>query len=227
MHIADLSIGVLGANGEVAGGLPIASGAGMAVKIKKTDQVVVAFFGDGASNRGVVAEAMNWCSVFRLPIIFIAENNHFASTWKEQPTAGKSITDRAIGYNIPAASIDGNDVISVYEAAMQAVDRARRGEGPTLIEAETYRIKGHYVGDHDQMYRDKSEVELYWQKEPIGRFEKKLVEMSLLTDSEKHKVWDETEKEIDGVVKFARQGAWPPVESALEDLFADAAGCID
>ena len=110
---------------------------------------------------------------------------------------------------------------------MQAVDRARRGEGPTLIEAETYRIKGHYVGDHDQMYRDKSEVELYWQKEPIGRFEKKLVEMSLLTDSEKHKVWDEIEKEIDGIVKFARQGAWPPVESALEDLFADAAGCID
>ncbi len=227
MHIADLSIGVLGANGEVAGGLPIASGAGMAIKIKKTDQVVVAFFGDGASNRGAVAEAMNWCSVFKLPVIFIAENNHFASTWKEQTTAGKSITDRAIGYNIPATSVDGNDVITVYEAVRQAVDMARRGNGPTLIEAETYRIKGHYVGDQDQMYRNKKEVELYWQKEPIGQFEKLLTEMNLLTDTEKRKVWDDTVNEIDKAVKFARQSAWPPVESALEDLFADATGCID
>ncbi len=227
MHIADLSIGVLGANGEVAGGLPIASGAGMAVKIKKTDQVVVAFFGDGASNRGAVAEAMNWCSVFRLPVIFIAENNHFASTWKEQTTAGKSITDRAIGYNIPATSIDGNDVIAVYETAMEAVDRARRGGGPTLIEAETYRIKGHYVGDLDQMYRDKNEVETYWQKEPIGRFEKNLIEINMLTDTEKGMIWNEAEKEIDEAVKFAQQSTWPPLESALEDLFADTAGCID
>ena len=227
MHIADLSIGVLGANGEVAGGLPIASGAGMAIKIKKTDQVVVSFFGDGASNRGAVAEAMNWCSVFRLPVIFIAENNHFASTWKEQTTAGKSISDRATGYNIPAVSVDGNDVIAVCEAARQAVDIARRGGGPSLIEAETYRIKGHYVGDHDQMYRNKKEVELYWQKEPIGQFEKKLTEMNLLTDAEKHKVWDDAAKEIDKSVKFAQQSAWPPVESALEDLFTDATGCID
>ncbi len=227
MHIADLSIGVLGANGEVAGGLPIASGAGMAIKIKKTDQVVVAFFGDGASNRGAVAEAMNWCAVFKLPVIFIAENNHFASTWKEQTTTGKSITDRATGYNIPAVSVDGNDVIAVYEASMHAVDRARRGKGPTLIEAETYRIKGHYVGDKDQMYRNKKEVELYWQKEPIGQFEKKLTEMNLLTAAEKYKVWNDAAKEIDKAVKFAQQSAWPPVESALEDLFADATYCID
>jgi len=224
MHIADLSIGVLGANGEVAGGLPIASGAGMAIKIRKTDQVVVAFFGDGASNRGPFAEALNWCSIFKLPVIFVAENNHFASTWREETTAGKSITDRATGYGIPGVSVDGNDVIAMYETTGEAVARARRGEGPTLIEADTYRIKGHYIGDPEQMYRNKREVEIYWEKEPIKRFESQLIDMKIFTDKDKTNIWSKAQQEMDEAIQVAQQSEWPEIETALEDLFIDDAG---
>jgi acetoin:2,6-dichlorophenolindophenol oxidoreductase subunit alpha len=224
MHIADLSIGVLGANGEVAGGLPIASGAGMAIKIRKTDQVVVAFFGDGASNRGAFAEALNWCSIFKLPVIFVAENNHFASTWREQTTAGKSITNRAIGYDMPGVSVDGNDVMAMYETARKAVDRARSGEGPSLIEAETYRIKGHYIGDPEQMYRNKREVEIYWEKEPIKRFERQLIDRNIFNDTDKTNFWSEAQQEMDKAVQVAQQSEWPVMGTALEDLFIDDAG---
>jgi len=224
MHIADLSIGVLGANGEVAGGLPIAAGAGMAIKLQKKDNVVIAFFGDGASNRGAFHEALNWCSIYKLPVIFLNENNQYASTERVQETTSvANISDRAVGYNIPGVSIDGNDVIAMYETVKAAVERARSGGGPTLIEAKTYRIKGHFVGD-PTLYREKSEVDEHWAQEPIGRFERELISMGLLSEEEKKKIWDSAKDEVEEAVKFAESSPYPAPESALTDLFVDDTG---
>ncbi len=224
MHIADVSIGVLGANGEVAGGLPIAVGAGMAIKMQKKDSVVVSFFGDGASNRGAFHEALNWASVYRLPVIFLNENNQFASTERvSETTSVQNIADRAVGYNIPGVIVDGNDVIAVYEVVKEAVDRARSGGGPTLIEAKTYRIKGHFVGD-PVLYRNESEVNEKWQFEPISRFESTLFEMGMITDAEKESIWREAEQEIKNAVNFAEKSKYPEPESALQDLFESDTG---
>lgn len=224
MHIADVSIGVLGANGEVAGGLPIAVGAGMAIKMQKRDSVVISFFGDGASNRGAFHEALNWASVFRLPVIFLNENNQFASTERvTETTSVENIGDRAVGYSIPGVIVDGNDVIVVYEAVKEAVDRARSDGGPTLIEAKTYRIKGHFVGD-PVLYRNESEVNEKWQFEPIARFESKLFEMSMITDAEKESIWKQAEEEIKSAVNFAERSKYPEPESALKDLFESDTG---
>jgi Pyruvate/2-oxoglutarate dehydrogenase complex, dehydrogenase (E1) component, eukaryotic type, alpha subunit len=226
MHIADVSIGVLGANGEVGGGLPIAVGAGMAIKLQKKDNVVVSFFGDGASNRGSFHESLNWASVFKLPVIFLNENNQFASTERVQETTSvENIADRAVGYNIPGVTIDGNDVLAVYETVKEAVERARNGGGPTLIEAKTYRIKGHFVGD-PQLYRTKEEVEMKWTNEPIGRFEKTLFEGGFLNDKAKEEIWKEARAEVEDAVKFAEEDEYPAPEEALEDLFEDSTNCL-
>jgi len=224
MHIADVSIGVLGANGEVAGGLPIAVGAGMAIKMQKKDSVVISFFGDGASNRGAFHEALNWASVYRLPVIFLNENNQFASTERvTETTSVQNIADRAVGYNIPGVIVDGNDVMAVYEVVKEAVDRARSGGGPTLIEAKTYRIKGHFVGD-PVLYRNESEVNEKWQFEPISRFESTLFEMGIITDAEKESIWKQAEQEIKNAVNFAEKSKYPEPESALQDLFESDTG---
>ncbi|BAL80299.1 thiamine pyrophosphate-dependent dehydrogenase E1 component subunit alpha [Caldisericum exile] len=226
MHIADVSIGVLGANGEVGGGLPIAVGAGMAIKLQKKDSVVISFFGDGASNRGAFHEALNWASVFKLPVIFLNENNQFASTERVQETTSvENISDRAVGYNMPGVSIDGNDVIAVFETVKEAVERARNGGGPTLIEAKTYRLKGHFVGD-PQLYRTKEEVDLKWPNEPISRFEKKLFEGGYLTEKEKEEIWNDAKNEVEDAVLFAEQDEYPAPEEALEDLFEDSTNCL-
>jgi len=224
MHIADLSIGVLGANGEVAGGLPIAVGAGMAIKLQKKDSVVITFFGDGASNRGAFHEALNWAAIYKLPVIFLNENNHFASTERtSETTSVTDIANRATGYGIPGISIDGNDVIGVYETVKSAVERARKGEGPTLIEAKTYRIKGHFVGD-PCAYRKEEEVKEFWAKEPIGRFEKALFEKGMLNEAEKNMIFNKAKEEVDKAVEFAENSEFPVPEDALSDLFANDTG---
>ena len=224
MHIANFSIGVLGANGVVGGGLPIAVGAGLGVKMKKTDQVVVAFFGDGASNTGAFHESLNFASVYKLPIIFVVENNQFASTVRTKDTTSvENISDRAVGYGIPGITINGNDVITVYETAKKMIKRARERGGPSLLEVKTYRIKGHFVGD-PELYRDKKEVEEFWLNEPIKRFEKKLVELKMLNEIEKKKIWENSEKEIKEAVKFAKESPIPSGEDALTDLFVNDSG---
>ena len=221
MHIMNFDLGVLGANGVVAGGLPIACGAGMAIKLKKTDQVVVSFFGDGATGRGAFHEALNWASVYKLPIIFVNENNRYASTAKYENTVPvKSIADRAKAYNMPGISIDGNDLFSVYDTAKKAIERARGGEGPTLIEAKTYRLKGHFVGDPEK-YREKGEVENKWLFEPISRLEKQLMEKGILTDDIKQEIYEGALNEIKASVKFARESSFPGKREALTDLFVD------
>ncbi|MEA2021798.1 MAG: thiamine pyrophosphate-dependent dehydrogenase E1 component subunit alpha, partial [Candidatus Caldatribacteriota bacterium] len=192
MHIADFSIGVLGANGVVGGGLPIAVGAGFGIKMKKTDQVVVAFFGDGASNTGAFHESLNFASVYKLPVIFVVENNKYASTVRTRDTTSvENISDRAVSYGIPGITIDGNDVITVYETAKEIIKRAREGGGPSLLEVKTYRIKGHFVGD-PELYRNKKEVEEFWLNEPIKKFEKRLMEAKMLNETEKNKIWEDS-----------------------------------
>ena len=220
MHIMDFSLGVLGANGEVAGGIPIAAGAGMAIRlIKKTDQVVACFFGDGASNRGAFHEGLNWAAVYRLPIVFVVEHNCYASTMATaETTSVKDISLCAQSYNMEGLCVDGNDVLQVYRAARTAIQKARRGDGPTLIEAKTFRLKGHYVGD-PQKYRDPQETEARWRDEPIGRFAQLLLDRQVLGEEARRAIWRRYEAEIEEAVRFAESSPHPAPAEALTDLF--------
>ncbi|MFO7708843.1 MAG: thiamine pyrophosphate-dependent dehydrogenase E1 component subunit alpha [Desulfobacterales bacterium] len=223
MHIADFSIGILGANGVVAGGLPLICGAGLSIKLRKTDQVAVVFFGDGASNRGPVHEAMNMASIWDLPIIFVVENNQWASTTPQSyACALGDLCQRAGAYNMPGVSVDGNDVLAVRQAMLEAVARARKGEGPTMLENKTYRVRGHFEGD-PQKYRDQAEV-LTWQEknDPVARFAQLLVKDQLLTKKKSKAIWDAVNTELDAAVQFAKESPFPKPEEALEDLFVNA-----
>jgi TPP-dependent pyruvate/acetoin dehydrogenase alpha subunit len=222
MHIADFSIGILGANGVVAGGLPLITGAGLSIKLRKSDQVAAVFFGDGASNRGPVHEAMNMAAIWDLPVIFVVENNQFASTTSQSyACAVGDICMRAAGYDIPGVAIDGNDVLAVREVMQAAVKRARAGEGPSLIENKTYRVRGHFEGD-PQKYRDQAEV-LTWKekKDPIRRFGQVLTKNKILTKKKSQAIWDEVKTELDAAVEFAKNSPFPKPEEALEDLFVN------
>lgn len=214
MHIADFSIGMLGANGVVGGGYNLATGAALAFKnVLKTDRVAVVFFGDGASNRGTFHEAMNVASAWNLPVIFVNEMNCWASTTPYHTTTNvENISDRAKGYNVPGVIVDGQDPFAVYEAAKTAVSRARSGEGPTFIEAKTYRIEGHFVGD-PELYRDKSETQaIFKSTDPLKRFREKMAnEMNDLVTSEE---CDAIDAKCADRIKAAKQFA---MESPLPD----------
>lgn len=220
MHIADFSLGVLGANGVVAGGFPIAVGAGLSCKMRGTDQVVVCYFGDGASNRGPVHEAMNMASIWKLPIIFACENNQYASTTPmSYSTSVKRISVRAQGYSMPGVTVDGNDVLEVRRAALDAVERARRGGGPTLLEALTYRLRGHFEGD-PQRYRTRDEVEKALTKDPIVRLSRVMKKKGILPPELEKEIQEEITKEIEDAVRFAEESPYPEPQEALEDLYA-------
>lgn len=220
MHIADFSIGMLGANGVVGGGFNLAVGAGLAIEYQKRDDVSVVFFGDGASNRGTFHEALNMAAAWKLPVIFVCENNQWASTTPYMTqTSVENISDRAVGYNIPGVICDGNDVFDVYETTEEAVERARQGGGPTLIEAKTYRIKGHFVGD-PEMYRTKEEVQKEFDENcPIKNFEKTVLDKKLMTEEEMEKVREEIDKLIEEAVEFARESPYPEPSELFEDLY--------
>ena len=222
MHIADFSIGFLGANGVVAGGLPIITGAGLSIKMRKTDQVAICFFGDGASNRGPVHEAMNMASIWKLPIIFCVENNQFASTTRTSYACSvEDICTRAAGYNMPGVAVDANDILAVRKAATKAVARARKGEGPTLLENKTYRIKGHFEGD-PQKYRNKDEIASWKDKlDPINRFAKALTQKKVLNKKKIQQIWDESAAKLQAAVAFAEKSPFPEPEEALDDLFVN------
>lgn len=220
MHIADFSVGMLGANGVVGGGFTLATGGALAEKMKGTNNVAVVFFGDGASNRGTFHEALNMAAAWKLPVIFVCENNEWASTtpYLEQ-TSVKDIADRAVGYGIPGIIVDGNDIFEVYEAAKTAVERARQGEGPTLLEAKTYRIRGHFVGD-PEMYRTKEEVkERFNSNDPIKRFEENVLSSGSMTEKELAEVREEVVLEIKKAVEFAENSPFPEAEELYTDLY--------
>lgn len=220
MHIADFSIGILGANGVVAGGLPLIVGAGLSIKLRRTDQVAVVFFGDGAANRGPVHEAMNLASIWKLPVLFVIENNQYASTTPQSYSCAiGDLCQRAAAYNMPGYGVDGNDVLAVRETAARAVAEARAGRGPSLIENKTYRVRGHFEGD-PQKYREAAEVQR-WQAEndPIRRFEDFLRRRGVLTAKKMRRIEEEVRAELDAAVAFAKESPFPRPEEALEDLF--------
>ncbi len=184
MHLADVATGNLGANGIVGGGIPIAAGAGLAYQLQGIDRVVVSFFGDGASNEGAFHEGVNLAAIWELPVIFLCENNKYGMSFSTEKSMNvENIADRAAAYGIPGVTVDGNDVEAVNEAVTTAVDRARAGEGPTLVEALTYRWKGHSKSDKN-LYRTREEIAEWRERDPIIRFENLLREQGVLTEDD-------------------------------------------
>ena len=219
MHIADVSKGIIGANGIVGAGLPIATGVAFAQKYKGEDNVTVAFFGDGASNRGTFHESLNMAASQKLPLIFACENNNYAmSTSFDYHSNNKTIAQRAEAYDIPGARIDGNDAEAVYEAAAGAVDRARTGGGPTLLEFVTWRHYGHFLND-PQLYKDRKEQEQWIANDPIPRFEKQLIGAGVLNAEEIAAIKTGITEEIEQAVRFAEESPEPAYDVLFEDLY--------
>jgi pyruvate dehydrogenase E1 component alpha subunit len=224
MHICDMSLGILGSNGIVGAGLPISVGAGYACKTFGKGQVCVCFFGDGAANRGTFHESVNMASIWNLPIVYVCENNFYGiSGDQRQLMKVKKISDRAKAYDIPGVTVDGNDVTAVYDAAQQAIARARGGEGPTLLECVTWRHHGHWEGDPDLklfLYRDSQECTEWVKKDPIPRFTKYLLDEKLASRAELDAIDEKIDKEIAAAVKFAEESPLPELSSLLEDVYA-------
>ena len=219
MHISDASIGMLGANGIVGGGIPIATGAGIASNYLKNKRVCLCFFSDGASNQGSFHESLNLASVWNLPVIYLCENNQYALATSQKIHQNiEDIAVRAESYNIHGIVCDGNDVIDVYEKVLEAVNRARNSEGPTLIEAKTYRIKGHYEGD-PELYRSKEEVNKWIKRDPIKKFSSYLLRENIFNRSELEQIGKEIKKEVDKAIEFAKKSPIPADETSLEDVF--------
>jgi TPP-dependent pyruvate/acetoin dehydrogenase alpha subunit len=220
MHIADVKLGILGANGIVGAGIPIATGAGLAARHKARNGVVLCFFGDGAINTGAFHEGVNLAAAWKLPVVFICENNLYAITMPiNKACLLHSVADRAKGYGIPGICLDGNDVLAVHEVATEAVEHARRGEGPTLLECQTYRWLGHHLAD-DGKYRPEEEVR-YWreQRDPIKVFSNRLVEKEVVSDEELHQINEGVDIEIQSGVQYAMESEPAKAETVLEDIY--------
>lgn len=221
MHIADVNLGILGANGIVGAGMPIATGAAFACKYTENGAVAVAFFGDGASDRSTFHEALNLASVWKLPVVFVCENNGWAiSNAQKKHQNVTDISDRATAYGIPGVSVDGNDVVAVFEAAGAAIDRARKGDGPTLIECKTWRWRGHFEGD-PATYKDPKDQEEWLAKDPVPRLEKNLLKLKYATQAELDKIKDAAKVDVEAAVKFAEESPMPDPAELLTDVYAD------
>ena len=225
MHLADFDIGILGESGIVASALPVAVGAAMGSKMQNTDRVVISFFGDGASNQGACHEAMNLASIWKLPVIFLCENNQYAVTTSFKETVStENVSDRATAYNMPGVLVDGQDVMAMHEATVHAVQRARAGEGPTLLEAKTYRYEDHSEGLNRilrEPYRTEEEIEFWRQRDPIDLHSKWLLENDVANQEEIDKVQTNVYEAIDGALQFARESPYPDEADLFTDLFAD------
>lgn len=209
MHLTDPKIGLLASSGIVGGGIPISLGAGFSAEYRKSGQVTICFFGDGATNQGSFHESLNLAAVWRLPIVFMCENNLYAITVsiaKSLPI--KDIADRSISYGIPGKIVDGMDVVAVYQAVKEAVDRAREGKGPSLIECKTYRFEGHWVGD-PIVYRTDEEVEKWRKRDPIIKFRKILLGKESFTEEELDNIKKQANQEIQEAVEFAKNSPFP------------------
>ena len=222
MHISNMDLGMLGANGIVGGGPPIAVGAAFSNKYRKTNNVACCFFGDGASNEGSFHEAANMASLYKLPVVFVCENNGYGEyTAQANHQAIVDVADRAPGYGMPGVVVDGMDAVAVYEAAGEAIARARAGDGPTLLECKTYRYFDHVgVRGMGLTYRTDEEVEEWKKKDPIDQFEARLAEQDVLSAEEAQAVHDEVMSEIDAAIQFAEESPYPEADSILEDVYA-------
>jgi pyruvate dehydrogenase E1 component alpha subunit len=223
MHIASLKLGNLGANGIVSGGLPIAVGAALAAQMRGTDQITVVSFGDGASNEGNTHESMNLAAIWKLPVLFLFENNCYAvSTCSSYSMAGGSMVKRAAGYGLPAQTVDGNDLEAVYFAACEAIQYVRSGKGPYVLECNTYRIEGHYYGDA-MVYRSKEETDEWRKKDPILRVEQRLIERGLLTEADCRQIQAAVQQEVNEAVQFAEASPEPDPAALFEDIYTEGA----
>ncbi len=224
MHISDFDIGVLGADGIVGANIPIVGGAALAAKMRGTSQVMVSFFGEAAVNTGIFNEGVNLAAVWKVPAIFVCENNLYAiSVAQQRSTVIQDVAKRAAGYGIPGITVDGMDVVKVYEAANKAIKRARNGGGPTLIECKTYRFRGHYAGegDRERTYRSSEEVQEWMKRCPIKNFKSQLITKGILTEQRSADIEKNIILEIEGAVKFGQESSYPEPEEALEDLYYD------
>ena len=221
MHAADVSLGILGANGIVGAGIPIAAGSAMASKIQGTDEVTLCFFGDGASNQGTFHESINMAAAWKLPVVFLCENNHYGvSTEIHRVTNTDSIAVRAKAYDIPGVTVDGSDVLAVYEAVKKAVEHARSGKGPYLVENVVYRWQGHYCGD-PAAYRPKEYLEEAHEHDPIANFRKKLLADGTATEAELDAVEQAMADEIEAAYEFADSSPYPDVSEAFTDVYCE------
>jgi pyruvate dehydrogenase E1 component alpha subunit len=219
MHIADVHKGMLGANGIVGGGFPLATGAGLTARYNGRGQVAVCFFGDGASNQGTFHESLNLAGIWKLPVVFVAENNGYAeSTPVSYHMSCHDIAERAVGYNMPGVTVDGLNVLAVYEAAGEAIARARRGEGPSLIECKTYRYYGHFEGDA-LTYRTKEELEAFMARDPIKAVRQALQERGVAAAEELNAIDQQVQERIDEAWRFAEAAPLPAPEEALTDVY--------
>jgi len=220
MHIADIDLGIMGANGIVGGGPPLASGAALACQYLGNGGVAVCFFGDGASNQGTTHEAMNLASCWKLPVVFVNENNMYGiSSCTLNSMCVPNVADRAAGYDIPGVVVDGNDVVAVCEATAEGINRARQEKGPSLIECKTYRHRGHFEGD-PCAYREDAELEEWKEKDPIPRLEQKLLEMELLTESRVEEIKEAIQKDLADAEQFAEESPYPDVSELTEDVYS-------
>ncbi len=222
LHIADFDLGILGANGIVAGGIPIAVGAALAFAMRGEKRVALSFFGDGAVNEGAFHEAANLAGLWELPVLFFCENNLYGEGTpqsKQAPVADLAV--RAEGYGFPGAIVDGNDVLSVYETVREAAARARSGKGPSFIEAKTYRYRGHYEGD-PQIYRLPGEMEAWLARDPIPAFRQQLLDSGLLEEAAVQGIEEDVQQQLDDAVAFAESASIPQPDDALQGVYGDS-----
>jgi acetoin:2,6-dichlorophenolindophenol oxidoreductase subunit alpha len=220
MHIADVENNNLGANGIVGGGLPIATGVGLSIKLRASGQVCLVLFGDGATNEGAFHESLNLASVWKLPVVFLIENNQYGMSMAIQRSANiDRLSQRACAYNIPGITVDGNDVLSIYDGLKDAVERARVGEGPTLVEAVTYRWRGHSKSDR-QRYRTRDELKEWQSRDPIPRYAARLIEAGYLEEYEIDLFRQEGSRQIDEAAAFADACSEPSLDSIMEGVYA-------
>ena len=225
MHLADFSVGILGESGILGSSIPTAVGAALGSKLQGNDRVAVAFFGDGASNEGAFHESLNLAAVWKLPVIFLCENNQYAVTSSfKVMVATENISDRAAAYDIPGVLVDGQDAIAMYEAMSEAVARARAGQGPSLIEGRTYRYHDHSLGLGRIVrvtYREDEEVEQWKQRDPIDIHTQRLISQNIATQAEIDQLDGEVKKQIEDALEFARQSPYPDPSELFDDMFAN------
>jgi pyruvate dehydrogenase E1 component alpha subunit len=220
MHIADVSRNNLGANGIVGGGIPISVGVGLSIKLRKTDQVCIVNFGDGAANEGAFHESLNMASIWDLPVIYLCENNQYGMSMPVKRAINiPFISQRAAAYGIPGESVDGNDVLTVYDAVSRAAERARSGAGPTLIESITYRYRGHSKSDR-QLYRTREEVKEWQEKDPIPRFAQRLIDAGMLAQEGFEPLRARAYEAIEAAVAYAESSPEPDVADIMDGVYA-------
>ena len=220
MHIADLDMGILGANGIVGGGMGIATGAGLSSKMRGSGQVAVCFFGDGGLNQGAFHENANLAAIWKLPVIYFCENNQYAMSMSvKKATAASDLADRAVSYNMPGVNVDGMDALAVLDVTRRAVERAREGQGPSLIVSTTYRFEGHNIGD-PQPYRSKAEIDEWRRRDSIERLRAQLLEDGVATKAETEAIEEKVRQRIEDAVDFARESPEPDLATLEDDVYA-------